>query len=336
MAKKKDEQDLEFSEGAAEEAKNSGVGEPTIDDLPGVGPKGAEKLRAAGYEDLMAIAAASAGEIMAACEIGEATAEKIIVAAREMLDIGFKSATEVMEKRQEICRITTGSKALDALLGGGVETQQITEAYGAFSSGKSQLGFQLAVNVQLPKEKGGLNGTCLFVDTEATFKPERIAQIAESIGLDSKKVLRNIFIARAYNSDHQVVLLEKAKDIIKEKGVKLIIIDSLTAHFRADYTGRGELAPRQQKLNRYIHNLQKMSDVYNLAVYVTNQVMARPDMLFGDPTAAIGGHIVAHATGVRVYLRKSKQQMRIARLMDSSYLPEGEAVFRVTEKGVGD
>ena len=336
MAKKtkETEEEQEFSEGAEQiQVSDDGL---TIEDLPGVGPKGAEKLRSAGYEDLMAIAAASAGDLMAACEIGDATAEKIIFAARQKLDIGFKTATELMEKRQEIGKITTGSKSLNALLGGGIETQQITEAYGAFSSGKSQLGFQFAINVQLPKEKGGLNGTCLFVDTEATFKPERIQQVAESMGLDSKKVLKNIFVARAYNSDHQVVLMDKAKDVIKEKSVKLIIIDSLTAHFRADYSGRGELAPRQQKLNRYIHNLQKLADVYNLAVYVTNQVMARPDMLFGDPTAAIGGHIVAHATGVRIYLRKSKQQLRIARLIDSSYLPEGEAVFKVTEKGIED
>lgn len=331
MAKKMKEDNVEFSEGATTESEGL-----TIEDLPGVGPKGAEKLRSAGYEDLMSIAAASAGDLMAACEIGEATAEKIILSARQKLDIGFKTATELMEKRQEIGKVTTGSKSLNALLGGGIETQQITEAYGAFSSGKSQLGFQLAINVQLPKEKGGLNGTCLFIDTEATFKPERIAQVAEAMGLDPKKVLKNIFVARAYNSDHQVVLMDKAKEIIKEKGIKLIIVDSLTAHFRADYSGRGELAPRQQKLNRYIHNLQKLADVYNLAVYVTNQVMARPDMLFGDPTAAIGGHIVAHATGVRIYLRKSKQQLRIARLIDSSYLPEGEAVFKVTEKGIED
>jgi DNA repair protein RadA len=284
----------------------------------------------------MSIAAASAGELAAACEIGEGTAEKIIIAARQKLDIDYKTADVILEKRGEIGKISTGSKTLNALLGGGIETQQITEAYGAFSSGKSQIGFQLAVNVQLPKEKGGLNGKCLFVDTEATFKPERIAQVAEAMGLDPKKVLKNIFVARAYNSDHQVVLLDKAKEIIKEHGIKLIIIDSLTAHFRADYSGRGELAPRQQKLNRYIHTLQKLSDIYNLAVYVTNQVMSRPDVMFGDPTAAIGGHIVAHATGVRIYLRKSKQQMRIARLIDSSYLPEGEAVFKITEKGVED
>ncbi len=309
---------------------------PSIEDLPGIGPKGAEKLRKAGYEDLMAIAAASAGELASVCEIGEATAEKIIAAARDKLDMGYKTAVEILQKRKEIGKITTGSKALDELLGGGVETQAITEMHGAFGSSKTQLGFQLAVNVQLPKEQGGLNGRCLFIDTESTFRPERIMQMAEAIGLDPKKVLSNIFVARAYNSDHQVVLAEKAKDIIKEKGIKLMVIDSLTSHFRSDYSGRGELASRQQKLNRHLHDLQRTAEIHNIAIYITNQVMARPDMLFGDPTTAIGGHVLGHAATFRIYVRKSKQNLRIAKLIDSPNLPEGEAVFRVTEEGIRD
>jgi DNA repair protein RadA len=316
--------------------KEDGNEEKSIEDLPGVGPKGAAALRKAGYIDLMSIAAASVAELTAAAELGEGTAEKIIAAAREALDLGFKPATELLEKRKTIGHITTGSKALDSLLGGGVETGCITEAYGAFSSGKSQLGFQLAVNVQLPIEKGGLNGTCLFIDTEATMRPERISQIAEAAGLDPKKVLGNIYSVRAFNSDHQIVLVEKAKEIIPEKGIKLIVVDSLTSLFRSEYTGRGELAARQQKLNRHIHTLQRLADVYNVAVYVTNQVLARPDIMWGDPTAAIGGHVVAHGTGVRIYLRKSKQEKRIARLIDSPHLPEAECVFSVTEKGIGD
>ena len=308
----------------------------SIEDLPGIGPKGAEKLREAGYEDLMSIAAASAGELVSACEIGQATAEKIIEAARDKLDMGFKTAADVMEKRKEIGRVSTGSESLNKLLGGGVETQAITEGFGAFGSGKSQLGFQLSVNVQLPKEKGGLNGTCIFIDTESTFRPERIVQLAQAQGLDANKVLKNIFVAKAYNSDHQVVLVEKARDIIKDRNVKLIVIDSMMSPFRSDYSGRGELAPRQQKLNRHLHSLQKIADSFNVAIYMTNQVMARPDMLFGDPTTAIGGHILGHASTYRMYLRKSKQTKRVARLIDSPNLPEGEAVFSVTEDGIRD
>ncbi len=334
------EEELEQLEAAETEVKEPVVKKPmdelTLEDLPGIGPKGAQKLRESGYTELIAIAAASSGEIAAACEISEPTAEKIIQSARSALDMGYKTAAEVFEQRKEIGKITTGSKALDDLLGGGVETQQITEAYGAFASGKTQLGFELAVNVQLPKEQGGINGKCLIIDTESTFKPDRVIQIAEAKGLDPKKVLKNILVGKAYNSDHQFVLVEKAKDVIKDQNVKLIIVDSLMAHFRADYSGRGELAPRQQKLNRHIHMLQKLADTHNIAVYVTNQVMANPAIMFGDPTMAIGGHIVAHGTGVRLYLRKSKQNKRIARLIDSPSLPEGEAVFTLTEKGIED
>ncbi len=318
------------------EKKKKDTDDLTIEDLPGIGPKGAQKLREAGYVELMSIAAASAGEVAAACEIGEATAEKIVQAARQVLDMGFKTAADVMEKRKEIGKITTSSQSLDALLGGGVETQAITEAFGAFGSGKSQIGFQLAVNVQMPKSEGGLDGACLIIDTESTFRPERIIQLAEAKGLDPEKVLKNIFVAKAYNSDHQIVLAEKAKELIQNNNVKLIIIDSMMSHFRSDYSGRGELAPRQQKLNRHMHALQKLADTHNVAVYMTNQVMARPDVMFGDPTTHVGGHIIGHMSTFRMYLRKSKANTRIARLIDSPNLPEGEAVFKLTEKGVED
>src|SRR3989338_2663907 len=296
--KKTTEEEMEGLQGDAEPQEpvvKKDPSEITLEDLPGMGKKGAQKLKEAGYTELISVAAASAGEISAACGISDGTAEKIIQSARSMLDMGFKTAADLQERRKEVGRITTGSKNLDALIGGGVETQAITEAYGMFGSGKSQIGFSLAVNVQLPKGEGGLNGRCIFIDTESTFRPERIIQLAAARGLDPKKVLKNIFIAKAYNSDHQIVLAEKAKELVKEQNVKLIIVDSLMSHFRSDYSGRGELAPRQQKLNRHMHALQKLADTYNVAIYLTNQVMARPDVMFGDPTTHIGGHIVGHA-----------------------------------------
>ncbi|MCK4555309.1 MAG: DNA repair and recombination protein RadA, partial [Candidatus Aenigmarchaeota archaeon] len=165
---------------------------------------------------------------------------------------------------------------------------------------------------------------------------ERIKDMAEAIGMDTTSVLKNIHVGRAYNSDHQMLLAEKAKDIIKEKNVKLLIVDSITAHFRADYVGRGTLANRQQKINQHIHNLQKLADTYNLAIYITNQVMSRPDVMFGDPTTAIGGHILHHAATYRVYLRKSKGELRIGKIVDSPNLPEGEAIFKVNKDGIRD
>ncbi len=307
-----------------------------IEDLPGVGPATAEKLYAAGYNTLESIAVASPMELAEVAGLGETQALKIINAAREALEMGWMTAEELLERRKEVGHITTMSKNLDSLLGGGVETQSITEFYGKFGSGKTQICHQLAVNVQLPLEKGGLDGAALYIDTENTFRPERIMSMAQAIGLDPHEALKNIYVARAYNSDHQMLLAEKAREIIEEKNIRLVVVDSLTAHFRAEYVGRGKLAERQQKLNRHIHTLQKLADAYNLAVVVTNQVMAKPDILFGDPTEPVGGHVLAHAATYRVYLRKGKGEKRIARLVDSPHLPEGEAVFAIKPEGIRD
>ncbi len=307
-----------------------------IAELPGVGEKTAERMKESGYHDLMSVAASASSELSERLEIGDATASKIIQAAREALDMGFETAEKLMKKRGKIGKITTGSKTLDELLGGGVETQSIVEAHGAFGSAKSQLAFQLAVNVQLPKEEGGMKKNAFFIDTEGTFRPERIIQIAKSKGMDENKVLKGIYVARAYNSDHQILLVDKLKEEMDKRNVGLIIVDSVTSQFRSDYAGRGTLAPRQQKLNRHLHALQKLADVHNAAVYITNQVMANPGILFGNPTSPIGGHVLGHQATFRLYLRKSKGNKRIARLIDSPYLPEGECVFVVDEKGIGD
>jgi len=308
----------------------------SIEDLPGVGPATAEKLREMGFQTVESIAVASIGELKDA-GLTDTSAEKIINAARESLKMGFETGLEYMEKRKAVGRILTGSKELDNLLGGGIETGSITEFYGQFGSGKTQIGLQAAVNVQLPVEKGGLNGTAVYIDTEGTFRPERIMQMAASKNLDHKEVLKNIMVARAYNSDHQMLLAEKAGEIAEGRNVRLLVVDSLTSHFRSEYSGRGELAPRQQKLNRHLHSLQRdLADMHNIAVIVTNQVMSNPGMMFGDPTTPIGGNIVGHLSTYRIYLRKSKGNKRIARLVDSPCLPEGECVFEVTANGICD
>jgi len=328
MARKEIEEEVE-------EPKKTGKIK-TVSDLPGVGDKIAEKLKSAGYIDMMAIAAAAPWELEDNAGLGEGTAAKIIEAARETLDMGFESATKILERRQKIIKITTGSKNLNGLIGGGVETGSTYEFHGGFGSGKSQIAHQLAVNVQLPVEKGGIDGGCLYIDTEGTFRPERILQMAKALGMDTDEAVSKVMSARAYNSDHQCILIEKAAEIIREKNIKLVVVDSVTALFRSDYTGRGELAPRQQRLNRHLHALQRLADVYNVAVFMTNQVMSRPDIMYGDPTAPIGGHVMGHFATVRCYLRKSKGDTRIARMIDSPNLPEGECVFTVTSDGIGD
>ncbi len=282
MAKKKDERISE---------------EPQLTDLPGIGPAVAAKLESAGVFDLMSLAVMSPAVLSDTAGVSSAIARKAIEAARKMLDLGFVEGTEFAKRREDILAITTGSKKFDELLGGkGVESRAITEAFGAYGSGKTQLGLTLAVNVQLPVDRGGANGKCVFIDTEGTFRPARIKQIAEGLGANPEKVLKNIFVARAFNSDHQILLMEKIAEMIKKgEPVKIVIIDSLTAHFRSEFAGRGQLADRQQKLNRYLHDLMRLAETYNLAVYATNQVMANPAQLFGDPTTAIGGNIVGHA-----------------------------------------
>ena len=308
------------------------IKEQAISDLPGVGAATAEKLETVGYKDLMSIAVATVGELVDVGGVSEATAKKMIAAARSSMDMGFESGEELLKRREKVMRITTGSKAFDNLVGGGFETGAITECFGEFGSGKTQIGHILAINCQ----KDDPDAVAVYIDTENTFRPERIQQLAKGAGLEPEKVLKNIKVARAYNSDHQMLLAEKVEDLIKKEGlkVKVVIVDSLTAHFRAEFIGRGTLAERQQKLNRHMHTLLRLADTNNLCVYVTNQVMAKPDMFFGDPTQAIGGHIVAHASTFRVYLRKGKKGCRVAKLIDSPNMPDGEASFYVETSGL--
>ncbi|MDP2628410.1 MAG: DNA repair and recombination protein RadA [Nanoarchaeota archaeon] len=338
MAVKKTDKKDDDSEEIEEKKKTSKDEEPKLTDLPGIGPAVSAKLESAGVFDMMSLAVMSPTVLGDTAGVSAAVARKAIQAARNMLDLGFQEGTEFEKRRENVLHITTGSKNLNELLGGkGLESKAITEAFGAFGSGKTQLGLTLACNVQLPLEKGGANGKCVFIDTEGTFRPSRIKQIAEGLGANPEKVLKNIFVARAFNSDHQILLLEKVGEMIKNgEPIKLMIIDSLTAHFRAEFSGRGQLADRQQKLNKYIHNLMSLAEKHNLAIYVTNQVMANPAQMFGDPTTAIGGHIIGHASTYRMYLRRGKKDSRVAKLIDSPNLPDNECIFFVSNAGVID
>ena len=309
----------------------------TIEDLPGVGEATAEKLRENGFDDIMTLAVASPKDLSDLAGIAEGSAIKIIASARKFADVGnFETGEQILERRKDVTKLSTGSKNLDNLLGGGLETQSITEFFGEFGSGKTQIMHQLAVNCTRPLEEGGFNSDVLIIDTENTFRPERIIQMSKFRGADPDEVLKRIHVARAYNSHHQILLAERASEMAKEFPIRLLIVDSLTSHFRSEYMGRGSLSERQQLLNRHMHDLLKFSTINNSVIAVTNQVSARPDVFFGDPTAPIGGNIVGHTATFRVYLRKSKGGKRIARLIDSPYLPEGETVVQISEDGVTD
>ena len=335
-----------------------------LEELPGVGPATADKLRENGYDSYQSIAVASPGELSNTADIGESNANDIIQAARGAADIGgFETGADVLERREQIGKLEWLIPEIDDMLGGGVETQSITEVYGEFGAGKSQVTHQLAVNVQLPTDAGGLHGRCIFVDSEDTFRPERIDEMVRGLpdeaieaAMEDREIdgtpddeeameelveafLDKIHVAKAFNSNHQILLAEKAQEIAAEHEddeypVRLVCVDSLTAHFRAEYVGRGELADRQQKLNKHLHDIDRVGNLYNAATVVTNQVQSNPDSFFGDPTKPIGGNILGHKSTFRMYLKKSKADKRIVKLVDAPNLPDGEAVMRVQGEGL--
>ncbi|WP_137284239.1 DNA repair and recombination protein RadA [Halorussus salinisoli] len=335
-----------------------------LEELPGVGPATAEKLRDAGFDSYEGLAVAAPSELSNTADVGDSTASDIVQAAREAADVGgFETGAAVLERREKIGKLKWKIDEVDDLLGGGVETQSITEVYGEFGAGKSQVTHQLAVNVQLPREHGGLGGSAMFVDSEDTFRPERIDDMVKGLpdeaiqaAMDEREIegtpdedeameelvedfLDKIHVAKAFNSNHQMLLAEKAEELANETQddeypVRLLCVDSLTAHFRAEYVGRGELAERQQKLNKHLHDLDKVGNLHNTAVVVTNQVASNPDSFFGDPTQPIGGNILGHKSTFRIYLRKSKGDKRIVRLVDAPNLADGEAVMRVEDAGL--
>jgi len=309
----------------------------SLEDIPGVGPATAGKLREMGYATVESLATAAVNELVRA-GMSDVTAAKIVSLAREAIEVTFVPASDILARRAKVQRLTMGSRALDALTGGGLETMTITEFYGEFGTGKSQLCHQLCVNAQLPREKGGLGGNALYIDTENTFRPERIVQMAAKAGLPPEKALSNIIVAEAYNSDHQILILDKSDNVIKEQNIKLMVVDSLMAHFRSEYLGRESLALRQQRLNMHLHRLERLSVAFNAVAVVTNQVMARPDDFFGMGVYPVGGHILGHRSHNRIFLRKAAggKGNRVARLVVSPDKPEGECLFRITENGIED
>jgi len=312
-----------------------------LDSLEGVGPVTTRKLSDAGIHNIMDLIVRGPVEIAEVTGMDKETAEKIVSKARQhLIEEGvivkdFVSATEIYKRRQDIGRITTGTNCLDTLFDGGIETQALTEVYGEFGCGKTQFCHTMCIMVQKSKEEGGLNGGALYIDTEGTFRPERIVSIAKANDMDPEKVLENIIVARAYNSAHQTLILEEAGSVIKENNIKLIIVDSAVGLFRAEYLGRGTLSVRQQKLNHFVHLLVRIAEIYNCAALATNQVMASPDVFFGDPTRPVGGNVVAHTSTYRIYFKKSGKK-RIARMIDSPHHPEMDVVFALGEAGVID
>ena len=307
-----------------------------LEEIKGVGSTTAAKLRSAGLTTPDIVAATPIREIVSKTGMAPETAVKVSQYAREMVGVDFTTAAELFERRKGMLRCSTGSKKLNEMFCGGIETQAMTELIGEYGVGKTQICLMLSVMAQLPKEQGGLEGKAVYQDTEGTFIPERVYQIASARELDAQKILENIIYVRVENSDHQCLVVDKLFKVCAEENVKMVIVDSVISHFRGEYVGRESLSERQQRLNNYLHKLLRLAEAFNLAVVVTNQVQANPAQFFGNPNRPAGGHVVAHACTHRIFIYKGKKGTRLAKVEDSPYLPESSARFRITNKGIED
>lgn len=332
---------MQERQGEEEEEEEEDCGPILVSKLEqhGISTSDIKKLSEAGFYTVESLAYTPKKTLLAIKGISEAKADKILNEVVKLVPMGFTTATEFHQKRSEIIQVTTGSKELDKLLQGGIETGSITEIFGEFRTGKTQLCHQLCVTCQLPVDCGGAEGKAMYIDTEGTFRPERLLAVAERYGLNGPEVLDNVAYARAYNSDHQTQLLIHASAMMSESRYALVIVDSATALYRTDYSGRGELAARQMHLARFLRTLLRLADEYGVAVVMTNQVVAQVDgasMFQSDPKKPIGGHIMAHASTTRLYLRKGRGETRICKIYDSPCLPEAEAMFAINPDGIGD
>ena len=312
-----------------------------IQDIEGVGPTTAKKLKEAGIVSVMDLAVTSAEELAVDINASKESAAAFVIAAQKLLrdskvlEKEFVTADAALEKRRSMLRCSTGSSALDDLLLGGIETQAVTEFYGEFGSGKSQVCHTLCAIARQPVESGGLDGNTIYIDTEGTFRPERIQEIARSRGYEQERVLKSIAVCKVYNSSHLELIIKNLGKYVDDFKAKLVIIDSIISLHRAEFAGRGTLADRQQRLNSMLHKVIRLAEIYNIAIVITNQVQSSPDTFFGDPTKAAGGNVLGHASTYRIYLRKSGEN-RIAKMIDSPYHPYSDARFTVNERGTDD
>ncbi|KAI9629254.1 hypothetical protein KEM48_011102 [Puccinia striiformis f. sp. tritici PST-130] len=311
-----------------EEEDPLGLGPTPISALSehGISASDIKKLTEAGNDTIEAIAYQPRKSLLSIKGISEAKADKLLSICHQLIPLGFTTAAEIHNRRSVMIHITTGSKNLDTMLGGGIDTQSITEFYGEFRTGKSQLCHHLAVSCQLPANMGGGEGN-------------RILAIAERYGMDGEEVLNNIAVARAYNSDHQSQLLREASRLMTLSRFAILIVDSATALYRTDYSGRGELADRQAHLAKFLRGCLGLAEQFGIAVVVTNQVMSSPDSGPGGGglgKAPIGGNIMAHSSTTRLQFRKGRETTRIVKLIDSPCLPEGETKMSINQNGIGD
>ena len=311
-----------------------------IDTLNDIGPATKTSLKEAGFRSIKDLVIRGPTDIAEATGIAIEKCTLLCNRAREILEeIGvldkpFTTANEIYHKRKSEYRISTGSKNLDELLDGGIETRAITELYGEYGTGKTRVCHTLCVTVQQSKAEDNIS-RALYIDTENTFRPERIASIASARKIDPSVALENVIVAKAYNSSHQEVIIQESPNVINLHNIKIMIVDSIVSHYRAEYLGRSVLSERQQRINRLLHILLRIAETCKIAVVITNQIQSSPDAIFGDPNKATGGNVMAHTSTYRLYLKKAGKN-RIARMVDSPYHSEREILFALNEQGIGD
>lgn len=329
---------------ASDDSLNDGSFIVDIDAIQahGIGAVDISKLKSNGYYTIAAVHAATRRTLLKIKGFSEIKVEKIkeAIAKCQPSAGSFMTAQELGQQRKRVLKISTGSKQFDSILGGGFQTMSISEVFGEYRCGKTQLSHTMSIIAQLPKDLGGAEGKVAYIDTEGTFRPERIAQIAERFGVDPDSAQENISYARAVNSEHQMELLNKIAEYFVNNEYRLLVIDSIMACFRVDYVGRGELNERQQKLNQFLSKLTHLAEEFNIAVLMTNQVQSDPgaSALFAsaDGRKAVGGHILAHASSTRVLLRKGRGEERVAKIQDSPDCAEREATYIITNGGIND
>ncbi|KAH6916949.1 LIM15/DMC1 [Coprinopsis sp. MPI-PUGE-AT-0042] len=352
------------SRAASPSVEDDEVAFDSVDELQqhGINVQDITKLKSAAINTVSGVIMTTRRQMLKIKGMSEAKVEKIKEAAQKIAvctclahanapltrfqGSSFATGVEVQDKRKRVFTISTGSKLVD----GGVMSQSITEVYGEYRTGKTQLAHTMSVVAQLPPEYGGAAGKVAYIDTEgsfpssipwSTFRPDRIRSIADRFGVDSTMALENILYARAFNSEHQMELInECSARFAEDKDFRLLIIDSIMALFRVDFSGRGELSERQQKLAQMLSKLSKLSEEFNIAILMTNQVQSDPGatMTFvaGGALKPIGGHILSHASATRIFLRKGRAEERVAKLVDSPDRPESEASYKLDEGGWAD
>jgi len=304
-----------------------------LETLSGCGPATIEKLEGAGIGTLMSLAVSSPTEVSTIAGISEAVSRKLIQQARSELKLGFEKAKEFAKRRDKIKKIGTGCSSFDNMLEGGFESGAITEVYGQFGSGKTQLAHLLVVRALLENK----DNKAIFIDSENTFRADRIKDFCEANDVNYDDAMERIYVSRAFNSDHQMLLIDEIEKMLqKDSSYRIVVVDSLTSHFRSEFQGRGALAGRQQKLNKHLHQLLKIADLYNMVVFVSNQVQANPAQMFGDPTTPVGGHIVGHNSTFRIYMRPGKAGSIFAKVIDSPNLPNNDCNFFLKKEGFGE